>query len=125
LPACAELKGSTGKRRHAKQGPLPPLHPHYSAFNQDFECIWRTALTLVQKGPALCCSSQRDTPVVLARPAAGVADGRLTADDCRAFCTAALREPPLPAPLFAALLTDFAGIPRGEATSDALLAYQM
>jgi len=66
-----------------------------------------------------------EIPSVRAHPAAGVADGRLTANDCRAFCTAALREPPLPAPLFAALLTDFAGIPRGEATSDSLLAYQM
>lgn len=62
---------------------------------------------------------------VCARPAAGVADGRLTADDCRAFCAAALKEPPLPAPRFAALLTDFAGIPRGAGMSDALLAYQM
>ncbi len=56
---------------------------------------------------------------------AGVVDGRLSAEDCHAFCAAALADPLLPTSRYAALLTDFASIPRGEGTSDALLAYQM
>lgn len=55
----------------------------------------------------------------------GVTDGRLSAEDCHAFCAAALADPLLPTSRFAALLTDFASIPRGEGTSDTLLAYQM
>ena len=57
--------------------------------------------------------------------AAGATDRRLSAEDCHAFCAAALADPLLPTSRFAALLTDFASIPRGEGTSDALLAYQM
>jgi len=124
LPACAELKGSTGKRRHAKQGPLPPCTLTTALSIKTLSVSGEQRLLSSKRGQP-CAAPPSETPIVLARPAAGVADGRLTADDCRAFCTAALREPPLPAPLFAALLTDFAGIPRGEATSDALLAYQM
>ncbi len=54
-----------------------------------------------------------------------MSDGQLTADDCHAFCAAALADPLLPSMRFAALLIDFASIPRGEGTSDLLLAYQM
>ena len=55
----------------------------------------------------------------------GVTDGRLSAEDCHTFCAAALADPLLPTARFAALLTDFASIPRREGTSDMLLAYQM
>jgi hypothetical protein len=51
--------------------------------------------------------------------------GLLKASDCEAFAKLALRQPPLSRGRFDALLMDFAAIPRGEGTSDALLAYEL
>ncbi|KAK9804313.1 hypothetical protein WJX72_006272 [[Myrmecia] bisecta] len=62
----------------------------------------------------------------LARPDfPGVAEGRWTAADLQRFCKVALEGPLLPAQRFAALLTDFANIPRGEGMGDTLLAYEL
>ena len=55
----------------------------------------------------------------------GVAEGRLTAEDRHAFLHLVLKANPLPPPRFAALVTDFASIARGEASSDVLLGYQL
>ena len=49
---------------------------------------------------------------------------QLTHEDCQRFCVLALN-PQLPAPRFVSLVTDFAGIAHGVATSDDLLAYEM
>ncbi|KAK9840741.1 hypothetical protein WJX81_001608 [Elliptochloris bilobata] len=77
---------------------------------------------------ALLRAAADTCPRQLLRPAAAslrVADGFLSAEDCHAFCAAALADPLLPNSRFAALLADFASIPRGEGTSDMLLAHQM
>ena len=57
----------------------------------------------------------------------GVAEGRLSAEDRHNFLHTALKGPPqqLSLPRFAGLVTDFAGIARGEATSDVLLSYEL
>ena len=75
--------------------------------------------------PRLLFLLSEHSAIVNGAVAAGVSDGQLTADDCHAFWAAALADPLLPSVRFAALLTDFASIPRGEGTSDMLLAYQM
>jgi hypothetical protein len=54
-----------------------------------------------------------------------MAEGLLKPSDCEAYARLALRQPPLPRGRFDALLMDFAAIPRGEGTSDALLAYEL
>lgn len=59
------------------------------------------------------------------RRCAGMSAGLLKPADCEAFAKLALRRPPLPRGRFDALLMDFAAIPRGECTSDALLAYEL
>jgi hypothetical protein len=51
--------------------------------------------------------------------------GLLKPSDCEAFAKLALKQPPLARGRFDALLMDFAAIPRGEGTSDALLAYEL
>lgn len=51
--------------------------------------------------------------------------GLLKTSDCEAFAKLALKQPPLTRGRFDALLMDFAAIPRGEGTSDALLAYEL
>lgn len=56
---------------------------------------------------------------------AGMSAGLLKPADCEAFAKLALRQPPLSRGRFDALLMDFAAIPRGEGTSDALLAYEL
>lgn len=56
---------------------------------------------------------------------AGVAEGRLRKEDCENFLQNALKTPLLPGFRFAALLTDFASIARGEGTSDLLLGYKL
>lgn len=57
---------------------------------------------------------------------AGIAEGRLTREDCHTFLRTALKQSPqLPVPRFAALVADFASIARGEATSDILLGYDL
>jgi len=55
----------------------------------------------------------------------GVEAGLLQDGDTAAFAKAALRRPPLPRGRFDALVMDFAAIPRGEGTGDALLAYEL
>ncbi|GBF98210.1 hypothetical protein Rsub_10710 [Raphidocelis subcapitata] len=55
----------------------------------------------------------------------GAAAGLLAEPDAAAFAKAALRRPPLPRGRFDALVADFAAIPRGEGTGDALLAYEL
>ncbi len=55
----------------------------------------------------------------------GVAAGLLQEADAAAFAKAALRRPPLARGRFDALVMDFAAIPRGEGTGDALLAYEL
>jgi hypothetical protein len=54
-----------------------------------------------------------------------VASGRLKPPDAEAFARLLLQEPMLPRGRFDALVCDFAGIPRGEATSDVLMAYDL
>lgn len=54
-----------------------------------------------------------------------MAVGLLKPSDCGTFAKLALKQPPLPRGRFDALLMDFAAIPRGEGTSDALLAYEL
>lgn len=56
---------------------------------------------------------------------AGMSAGLLKPTDCATFAKLALKQPPLPRGRFDALVMDFAAIPRGEATSDALLAYEL
>lgn len=56
---------------------------------------------------------------------AGMSAGLLKSSDCEAFAKLALKQPPLTRGRFDALLMDFAAIPRGEGTSDALLAYEL
>lgn len=41
------------------------------------------------------------------------------------FLAVATKNPPMPVPRFAALVTDFASIARNENTSDVLLAYDL
>jgi hypothetical protein len=55
----------------------------------------------------------------------GVEAGLLQEGDAATFAKAALRRPPLPRGRFDALVMDFAAIPRGEGTGDALLAYEL
>jgi hypothetical protein len=55
----------------------------------------------------------------------GVEAGLLLEGDAAAFAKAALRRPSLPRGRFDALVMDFAAIPRGEGTGDALLAYEL
>ncbi|WIA30246.1 hypothetical protein OEZ86_000336 [Tetradesmus obliquus] len=55
----------------------------------------------------------------------GMSAGLLKPADCEAFAKLALRQPPLSRGRFDALLMDFAAIPRGEGTCDALLAYEL
>ncbi|WIA10180.1 hypothetical protein OEZ85_010384 [Tetradesmus obliquus] len=55
----------------------------------------------------------------------GMSAGLLKPADCEAFAKLALRQPPLSRGRFDALLMDFAAIPRGEGSSDALLAYEL
>lgn len=55
----------------------------------------------------------------------GMAAGLLKPSDCEAFAKLAVKQPALPRGRFDALLMDFAAIPRGEGTSDALLAYEL
>lgn len=54
-----------------------------------------------------------------------MAAGLLKPSDCEAFAKLAVKQPALPRGRFDALLMDFAAIPRGEGTSDALLAYEL
>eukprot|EP00878_Enallax_costatus_P013608 GHUV01014229.1.p1 GENE.GHUV01014229.1~~GHUV01014229.1.p1 ORF type:complete len:355 (+),score=108.44 GHUV01014229.1:292-1356(+) len=55
----------------------------------------------------------------------GMSAGLLKTSDCEAFAKVALRQPPLSRGRFDALVMDFAAIPRGEGTSDSLLAYEL
>lgn len=55
----------------------------------------------------------------------GVEAGLLQEGDAAAFAKVALRRPPLARGRFDALVMDFAAIPRGEGTGDALLAYEL
>ena len=55
----------------------------------------------------------------------GVEEGRLELEDANTFARLATRSPPMAAARFAALVADFGGIARGEATPDVLLAYEM
>ncbi|KAI8465208.1 MAG: armadillo-type protein [Monoraphidium minutum] len=55
----------------------------------------------------------------------GADAGLLQPADVEAFAKAALRRPSLPRGRFDALVMDFAAVPRGEGTGDALMAYEM
>lgn len=56
---------------------------------------------------------------------AGVAEGRITAEDLHKFLQAATQADMLSAIRFTALVTDFSRIARGEGTSDLLLSYEL
>ena len=73
--------------------------------------------------PALGAHAQGWLLAALVAPGGGGA--ALQEADAAAFARAALRQPPLPRGRFDALVMDFAAIPRGEGTGDALLAYEM
>jgi len=75
--------------------------------------VWRVAAA----GHLLSCLQSQELP--------GMSVGLLKSSDCEAFARLLLREPPLPRGRFDALVCDFAAIPRGEGTSDALLAYEL
>jgi Importin 13 repeat len=55
----------------------------------------------------------------------GLAAGLLRPADAETFARLALRRPLLPRGRFDALVMDFAALPRGEGTADALLAYEL
>ena len=58
-------------------------------------------------------------------PYAGVQYGRLLHEDCMLFLRIATKQPPLPLPRFAAMLSDLASIAHSENTPDILLAYEL
>eukprot|EP00873_Tetraselmis_striata_P020657 jgi/Tetstr1/440921/TSEL_029191.t1 len=65
-------------------------------------------------------------PAVLLSPEfPAVREGLLKEEDCKRFCSIALRQPALPRQRFDALVSDMAALCRAEGTADALLAYEM